>query len=328
MKVERYSRFLWGVVLFYTIFACTQQEDVKMEGGIGGSGVEWVPIDVEAGIDIGIQTRVATISNGSIGVYRTFPINGSPAQYNVKYTNSGSGWVAANMNNKILVGSESATLYAYYDPAGTAVATTNSTIVTIPQTAVAFNAAAPKAFFYATAPVSTVDNKNRVASFSMQPAQCMLTLNITRHSEYVNGNCCISKVEMKTANNTNFNATTQVDISKTMDAQSTTTSTVGNFIYNVVSSDDVFSGMNANTTKSLSILLPQHTTSVKRKLFLTIDGTVRSVEINSTGLYNAGMNYSVNLIIKDAAIIVNGNITVVDYGTSITGTPAVPDQVI
>ena len=327
MKIERYSKLLWGVALFYTIFACSQQEDVKMEGGIGGPGGEWVPIDVEAGIDIGTQTRVATISNGSIGVYRTFPINGSSAQYNVKYTNAGSGWVAADTNNKILVGSESATLYAYYDPAGTAVAATNSTIVTIPQTAVAFNAAAPKAFFYATAPVSPVDNKNRVASFSMKPAQCMLTLNITRHAEYVNGNCCVSVVEMKTANNTNFNATTQVDISKAMNTQATT-AVVGNFLYNVAADDAVFSGMNASTTKSLSILLPQHTTSVKRKLFLTIDGTVRSVEIASTGLYNAGMNYSVNLIIKDAAIIVNGNITVADYGTSITGTPAVPDQAI
>lgn len=326
MKVEKYSRFLWGAALLYTVFACSQQEDIKMDGSKGGPEVEWVPIGVEAGIDVGAQTRVATISNGTIGVYRTFPINGSPAQYNVKYTNTGDGWVAENTNNKILVGSEPATLYAYYDPAGTAVAATNSTIVTIPQTAVVFNAAAPKAFFYATAPVSTVDNKNRVASFSMKPAQCMLTLNITRHAEYVNGNCCISKVEMKTADNTNFNATTQVDISKAMNAQATTAA-VSSFVYNVTASDAVYSGMNASATKSISILLPQHTTSVKRKLFLTIDGTVRSVEIASTGLYYGGMNYSVNLTIKDAAIIVNGNITVVDYGTSITGTPTVPDQV-
>lgn len=328
MEVKKYSQFLWGAMLLCAIFACSRQDDLLPEGGKDAQGGDWVPIGIEASIDIGAQTRGAsTINSGTIGVYRTYPTNGSPAQYNVKYMNTGNGWTAVDTNNKILVGSEPATLYAYYDPAGTAVATANSTVVTIPHTAGTFNAIAPQAFFYAVAPVSTVDNKNRLASFNMKPAQCMLTLNITRHAEYVNGNCCLSKVEMKPSNNTSFNATTQIDIGKKIDTQAATV-TVSSFLYNVTSSEAIFSGMNANATKSISIILPQHTTSVKRKLFLTIDGTVRSVEIASTGWYYGGKNYSVNLIIKDAAIIVNGNITVVDYGTSVTGTFDISNQVI
>ncbi len=207
--------WLAGGALLFLLTACGGDTSLPYEDGapdVPASG-ELVPVVMEAMVENGSVTRATTttLNSGSIGVFRTAPVSTwCPAQYNVPYTNSGSGWQATDTDNKVLVGGEDASLHAYYPYNSVTFDTTVKTQTTLTVKDYTVN----NDLCYAAAPTAVINNKNPKASFVLKHAYARFKLSITRNDNYPN-DCKITKLVMQPVSaGSNFYTTRTMDISK------------------------------------------------------------------------------------------------------------------
>lgn len=213
---KSFAGLLAGGAFFFVLTACGGDGSLLCNDGgtdVPASG-ELVPVTMEAMVENGSMTRAAkttTLSNGSIGVFRTAPVSDNfPQLYNVQYTNNGSGWKVADAKKTIWLDSERATLHAYYPYGKVTFDTSEQTKTTL--TLKDYNA--DDDLCYANAPTAVVNNKNPKASFLLKHAYARLRFSIKRNSNYPT-DCKITKFVMEPVNKgNNFYTSSKIDISK------------------------------------------------------------------------------------------------------------------
>lgn len=273
---------------------------------------ELVPMVIEAMVENGSMTRAATtttLNSGSVGVFRTAPVSTyCPAQYNVPYTYSDTGWQAADTDNKILVGGEDASLHAYYPYNSVTFDTTVKTQTTLTVT----DYTTDNDLCYADAPTAVINNKNPKASFVLKHAYARLKFSITRNSSYPN-DCKITKLVMQPVNaGSDFYTTRTMDISKPAgDAAQLGGSIATDWTPDISSLVIYTTGIakGAENTEIDKLFPPQEfTIGVGTKLTLTIDGREYTVTIPNatlTGL-KAGYESTVKLEVQGTGVSVTG----------------------
>lgn len=305
--------WLAGSALLFLLAACGG--DLSLPYGDGRPDVpasgELVPVAMEAMVENGSMTRAATttLSSGSVGVFRTAPVSTwCPAQYDVKYTYSGTDWKAADKDNVILVGGEDATLHAYY-PYGTVTFDASKKTQT---TLTVKDYTADNDLCYADAPTAVINNKNPKASFVLKHAYARLKFSITRHNSFPTA-CKITKIVMQPATPGNiFYTTRTMDISKPAgDAAQLGGSIAADWTLNISSLSISTTGISkgAENTEIDKLFPPQEfTASVDTKLTLTIDGREYTVTIPSATLpaLKAGYESTIKLEVQGTGISVTG----------------------
>lgn len=320
--------WLAGSALLFLLAACGG--DLSLPYGDGRPDVpasgELVPVAMEAMVENGSMTRAATtttLSSGSVGVFRTDPVSTwCPAQYNVEYTYSDTGWKAADADNVILVGGEDATLHAYY-PYGTVTfdeAKKTQTTLTVK------DYTADNDLCYADAPTAVINNKNPKASFVLKHAYARLKFSITRHSSFPTA-CKVTKIVMQPATLGNiFYTTRTMDISKPAgNADQLGGSTATDWTPDISSLAMYTTGIakGAENTEIDKLFPPQEfTTGVDTKLTLTIDGRDYTVTIPSATLpaLKAGYESTIKLEVQGKAIEIEGVNITRDWDKSPVGT--------
>lgn len=305
--------WLAGGALLFLLAACGGDTSLPYEDGTPDvpAGGELVPMDMEALVENGSMTRAATtpLNSGSIGVFRTDPVSvWCPAQYNVLYTNSGSGWQAADTDNKILVGGEDASLHAYYPYNSVIFDATVKTQTTL----TVKDYTASNDLCYAAAPTAVINNKNPKASFVLKHAYARLKFSITRNSSYPN-DCKITKLVMQPVNaGSDFYTTRTMDISKPSgDASQLGGSIAANWIPDLSTLAIYTTGIakGAENTEIDKLFPPQEfSAGVGIKLTLTIDALGYTVTIPGDVLnaLKAGYESIVKLEVQGKAIEVLG----------------------
>lgn len=320
--------WLAGSALLFLLAACGG--DLSLPYGDGRPDVpasgELVPVAMEAMVENGSMTRAATtttLSSGSVGVFRTDPVSTwCPAQYNVEYTYSDTGWKAADADNVILVGGEDATLHAYY-PYGTVTfdeAKKTQTTLTVK------DYTADNDLCYADAPTAVINNKNPKASFVLKHAYARLKFSITRHNSFPT-DCKITKIVMQPATPESiFYTTRTMDISKPAgDVAQLGGSIATDWTLNISSLSISTTGISkgAENTEIDKLFPPQEfTNGVDTKLTLTIDGRDYTVTIPSATLpaLKAGYESTIKLEVQGKAIEIEGVNITRDWDKSPVGT--------
>lgn len=256
----------------------------------------------------GAVTRASKeITEGQMGVFRT-TANNYPAQNNVPYSYSPSGWSPTNPDNVILVDHREAILVAYYP---------YQADMTSPQITLTSQAySADKDLCYGTAS-STINNTNpKGAIFNdMSHAYVRLKLSIKRHAtNYVSGNCNITNVNIKQSTGNNFFVSRTLDISTGTNGGSATANgwtyalNTGNIAANA-------------TNTAYDVLVPPQPVSGGLTITLTIDGVNRAVTVPAAQFSNnlsAGNQYTISLTITDTAVTPSGNVSITDYASDST----------
>lgn len=318
--------WLAGSALLFLLAACGG--DLSLPYGDGRPDVpasgELVPVAMEAMVENGSMTRAATttLSSGSVGVFRTAPVSTwCPAQYDVKYTYSGTDWKAADKDNVILVGGEDATLHAYY-PYGTVTFDASKKTQT---TLTVKDYTADNDLCYADAPTAVINNKNPKASFVLKHAYARLKFSITRHNSFPTA-CKITKIVMQPATPGNiFYTTRTMDISKPAgDAAQLGGSIAADWTLNISSLSISTTGISkgAENTEIDKLFPPQEfTASVDTKLTLTIDGRDYSVTIPSATLpaLKAGYESTIKLEVQGTGIEIDSVNITKDWDVSLVG---------
>lgn len=291
------SAILLGALLSSMLSGCGGEQEVALPGPD-----QKVPLQVAASnIETEIVTRAVSVTSGSMGVFRT-TASDYPAQYNAQYTYNG-GWAPKDNDNTVFLDGRAATLCAYY-PVGSVTFTSNSFTATL--TAQTYDA--NKDMQYAKTGGSSVTNLNPTASFAMVQAYSRVKLSIKRE---LAGTSNVSKVNLK--NGTTFYASRTIDISNGTLGGSTTS---GGWNY-------TFSKAISNSPNTdYDVLVPPQPVSNGLTITLTIDGVDCAVTVPSerfsSGNLDAGKQYSINLLIKDSAVSISGNINITDYITDST----------
>lgn len=305
---------LAGSALLFLLAACGG--DLSLPYGDGRPDApatgELVPMAMEAMVENGSMTRAATtttLNSGSVGVFRTAPVSTyCPAQYNVPYTNSGTGWQAADTDNKILVGGEDASLHAYYPYNSVIFDTTVKTQTTL----TVKDYTANNDLCYADAPTAVINNKNPKASFVLKHAYARLKFSIKRHSSYPNV-CKITKLVMQPASaGSSFYTTRTIDISKSAGYAAQLGGSIATDWTPDISSLTMYTTGIAKGVENTEIdkLFPpqEFTTDVGTKLMLTIDDIEYTVTIPSATLpaLKAGHESTVKLEVQGTGVSVTG----------------------
>lgn len=305
---------LAGSALLFLLAACGG--DLSLPYGDGHPDApaigELVPVAMEAMVENGSMTRAATtttLNSGSVGVFRTAPVSTwCPAQYNVPYTYSGTGWKPADADNVILVGGEDATLHAYY-PYGTV---TFDASVKTQTTLTVKDYTADNDLCYADAPTAVINNKNPKASFVLKHAYARLKFSITRHSSFPT-DCKVTKIVMQPATpGSIFYTTRTMDISKPAgNAAQLGGSIATDWTLNISSLSISTTGISkgAENTEIDMLFPPQEfTNGVGTKLTLTIDGREYAVTIPSATLpaLKAGYESTLKLEVQGTGVSVTG----------------------
>lgn len=305
--------WLAGGALLFLLTACGGDTSLTYEDGTPDlpASDELVPVTMEAMVENGSMTRAATttpLTSGSIGVFRTAPVSDRcPAQYNVSYTNSGSGWQAADTDNKILVGGEDASLHAYYPYNSVTFDATVKTQTTLVVKVYTAN----NDLCYAAAPTTVINNKNPKASFVLKHAYARLSFKITRDASFPNL-CKVSKLVLKPSTGTYFQTKT-IDISRG-EASLADGTTVSQYEWDSAAcSWSIKDGISAGTTnESMDVLLPpQVFTSDNMTVTLTIDDVDYSVNVptdskSSFPELKAGTRHRIELSVQGSGVNITG----------------------
>lgn len=292
----------WLLVVASLFGGCSSELTFSDADGNPVNGL--VPIQVYAGLNADVDvpdTRAAstiTTNGAKMGVFRIAEASkGYTAVNNVEYTYSTATSLWTNAGNPILVGGLSASLCAYYPYGATTFSGTNATLS-------AQKYADAKVFWFATNGGNDITNKTPSASFAMTHAYSRVTLNITRDATYsaAMGSCKINQVGFKPVAGT-LSAVTSLDISKAMSAQSPAASS--GLLYNTVSADDIYNGINIGAVKSIDLLIPPTTVSAEILLSVTVDGEARAVAIPAAalGTLTAGKQYAIQAKIVGLALL-------------------------
>lgn len=289
---------LWAVAV--VVAGCSN--DIETLPTVEGE----VPLQITDGaISAEVQTR-ATLSSGSIGIFRTTTNNYS-ALYNVQYTYSG-GWKAASSGNAIYLSQLPANLCAYYPYGSVTFTSGTSTVATLS----AQKYDSTKDMCYSTTGGASVCNKTPNATFTMSRAYSRLTLTIKRHASNYVGTGVVSTINLK--NGSSFYSSRTLNISNGTFGGSTTS---GGYSYSFNTT------IAANASATADLLLPPQSVSSGLTITLTIDGTARSVTVPVGKFANsnleAGKRYGITLEISAAQIIPDGTITGDDYGGQTSG---------
>lgn len=245
-----------------------------------------------------------TIKEGQIGVFRT-TAGGYPAQNNVPYSYdaASSGWSATTADNAILVDHRNATLMAYYPYQKEA----DGSKVTLTSQVYAAN----QDLCYGTS-TGIINNANPGAGVfkDMEHAYSRITLSIQRHAtSYFTGVCAITSIHFTSGSS--FFKTRTLDISnKTYGGNATD---IG-WSYN-----PSITSLVPGASKDCDVLVPPQPVASGLTITLTIDGINRAVTVPAaqftSNALSAGQQYTITLTIMDTTVILDGNVTITDYGT-------------
>lgn len=266
-----------------------------------------VPVEVQASITGNATTRAsydALGSGKSIGIFRLAQ-NDYTLMKDVKYTNTGGTWAAANTANKIYVGAQTAKLCAYHST-GTVnfEATGNGTVTTL--TAQPYKA--DKDLWYATKTTADVWKKTPAANFNMDHAYSRITFTLIRQSTYL-GDCKVTKVALAPASGTLWQ-TRKIDISS---GTLTNATTAANLEWTSAAAGwtaiaNGISAVGGAGNKDIDLLLPpQSFTAASLTVTLTIDGIAMSVAIptgsgQTLNALDAGQQYGITLKLKGSSL--------------------------
>lgn len=292
---------LWAVAV--VVAGCSN--DIETLPTVEGE----VPLQITDGaISAEVQTR-ATLSSGSIGIFRTTTNNYS-ALYNVQYTYSG-GWKAASSGNAIYLSQLPANLCAYYPYGSVTFTSGTSTVATLS----AQKYDSTKDMCYATTGGVAVCNKTPNATFAMTRAYSRLTLTIKRHASNYVGTGGVSTINLK--NGSSFYNSRTLNISNGNYANPTGSPTTGGYSYSFGTT------IAAGKSATADLLIPPQSVANGLTITLTIDGTARSVTVPADKFTNknlaAGIRYGITLEISAAQIIPDGTITGDEYDGQSSG---------
>lgn len=303
------TRLLAGSA-FLLLVACSGDNSLPYDNGQpDATSGELVPVSIEATVENGGMTRaVTTLTSGNIGIFRTAPVSTwCPAQYNVSYTNNGSGWQAASADNEIWVSGEDATLHAYYPYNSVTFDATVKTKATL----VVKDYTVNNDFCYASAPTAVINNKNPKASFVMKHAYARITFKVVRDATY-SASCKVSKLVLRPSSGTYFQTKT-IDISEGEVSLADGTATAQYEWTSESCSWSIKDGISVGIpNESMDVLLPpQVFVADKMAVTLTIDGVNYSVDVptgsgGSFAALKAGTRHRIELMIKGTILNVTG----------------------
>lgn len=262
-----------------------------------------VPVEVQASITGGATTRAgydALGSGKSIGIFRLAQ-NDYTLMKDVKYTNSGGTWAAANTANKIYVGAQTAKLCAYHSTGTVSFeASGNGTVTTLTAQPYAAN----QDWWYATKTTADVWKKTPAANFNMDHAYSRITFTLIRQSTYL-GDCKVTKVALAPASGT-LSQTRKVDISS---GTLTNLATAAKLEWTSASAEWTgISAVGGAGNKEIDLLLPpQSFAAASLTVTLTIDGIAMSVAIptgsgQTLNALDAGQQYGITLKLKGSSL--------------------------
>lgn len=277
-----------------------------------GTDTDWgdpVPLSIQdLHLDSELATRVAPgIVNTDGATITVFLTNagGYTPQYNKTYTCSGGKW---SSTDPVYVDKRTGKAVAVYDPNSLVNFGTNSSVTTNTLQAQAYDEA--KLWYFDDTNGVGVNNTTPTATFKMKAAYSWIVLSIERHAiNYVAGNCAITNVNLKSG--TTFYSNNSIDISTAVLQGSATT---GGWSYN----PHITSIAAGATDTSCNVLVPPQAIASGLTITLTIDGADRAITIPAASFssnLNAGQQYTIELMITDTAISLNGNVSITDKVT-------------
>lgn len=279
--MNRFIKYFLFVLILSVLFSCEQTvfDDTK----------DGVPLSFSNLTFEDIQTR-ATLTDGSLGVFRLASSSYTSAKSNVRY-NYVSSWTAAS--TPVYLNKSQATLNLYY-PYNASYS--NSTAIPLTSQVPGTNQA--NALWYSRMTVASTDLP---LNLSLKQAYARMTFNFTHLASYT-GNCAISNI---TISNSEIISTATLNIEDT-DGYPYTAGTKGSVSFNPNISS-IASG--ASDASGIVLMVPVASLTGNITFSVTIDGVVKTGTLSSTSLSSllAGSNYQININIEKLGLTLVAN---------------------
>jgi hypothetical protein len=255
-----------------------------------------VPLTFSSATLSGVKTR-ATLSAGSIGVFRLTSTNYSTTRSNILYTCSGT-WAPASTSDQIYLTSYTANIaacYPYNASYGTATA--------IPMTSGAPGTSDANALWYVK---TTGSSATLPLTLSLSQAYAKITFSIIHGATYPDS-CAITSIALT---NSSLISTGTLDLTDTDGYPYTATATGSVSISPAIAS--IASG--ATNTDASVLMVPVSSLSGAVTITLTMDGNTYTATLAASTFtaLAAGKNYTISLTINGTGLTV-GTVSITDW---------------